>query len=259
MSDRPTFEEFKRSHKHIKKTGYIVKVAEDRYYIVENGALISRASGAVRFVLGASVLAMIAYLFSANGNWMNTFFDQIFYPIIIFHLVSWLFYRFARFRELEQDSSELLAAKKEEFGQPLSQTSFILLGIGLLLLFLNTFTFAYLRSLVYNDAQITSVEVNLVEFDVPDPGTPAVLSVSDPKDDDYTVYITTVRTADKASVTVDGRPQQGWNYTNFFFFWDEDYFKREFFCHIKPTLIHDGSVLTFTCGSLHREWVFRTE
>lgn len=248
----PTYDEFKHSQVRSKEVGYIVKTADSRLFIVENGKFIQSAVSTVKLL---AYMGICMYILTKT-NWPMLLIDSALIPVVFAALASRLLYRQARFRELEPDSSEFTAVKDEKFGKPLSRPMFVLMGIGLLILFLNSFTFTYLRSLIYDEARVTSVEVNNERFENINSETPSVIRIaSDTRDKDYFISITTVCTPDKATLTVDDRRVDGKNFVPLGIFWSDEYFSQEYHCKLSRAGIHDGSVVTFERGSLVREWV----
>ncbi len=251
----PTYDEFKHTHVNSEETGYIIKTGEGRLYLLENSKFIQRAEKAIRYLFYVAFVTVILFVSISDKQWPMLRIDKVLVPILLAPLTSRLLYRRARFRELEPGSAEYETLKNKNFGQPPGRLQFILLGLLFLLLFLNSFTFTYLKSLIYQEAQITSVQVNSEEFDPRTGDAPAVFRVSD-TGDDYHLRVTTICVPEKATVTADGEPTWGYRIPYFSFFWQADYFSQQQDFFIERSLIRDGSVVTFECGDLTREWVF---
>ncbi len=254
MNDKPTYDEFNHSKIRNQKLGYFVRAADNRIFAIENGIVTHKISSVLSGVLVVAFL--ICFKFVIENDWPIMLFDNVLFPIIFSALSTRLLFYFARFRELDIDSEEYSAVRDEKYGKPFNRLFFILSSLALLFLFLNSYSFACLRSLIYNEAQITKAmfQSEHIPFDNAEALTELYLS---PDEEDCNLTIHTICTPALATITVDGYTIKSRSFKSFSFFWDSDYFWQEIFKNISRDIIHDGSVIAFDCGTIHREWVIK--
>jgi hypothetical protein len=262
--NQPTPEEF--IHCRSKELNDVVQTADGRLFRVENNRLINGLKTAVR-VLASIAISIITISYTLHDAfWAQLNIDMNLAIAFLAWLATRLLYYRARFVELEPGGDEVEAASEGGFSKPTNRFVFIAMGIFLLALFLHSFTFTYLRSVIYNEARIESVRI----YD-DDPGmvfNTDNISLSDAQ----TVYlpsnhpngylgidVTTVCTPSLAVLSIDGQPFTGINYRRLLpnWFWASDYFRQECWFNPQYANIRDVSTLTLTCGSLHREWTVR--
>ncbi len=129
---------------------------------------------------------------------------------------------------------------------------------------LNSYTATFIRSQIDNNIRLSSIYIT-IDSSVQESIVTGDFSGADeiliPYDNtqsfDAHFNATVSGSPDPILITVDNKPitknfinrQQSW-------FWEPDYFTQNCSAFVD---VHDGSVLEFDCGSLHREWTFRCQ
>lgn len=260
---QPTPEEF--IHCRSKEMSDVVETADGRLFRVENNRLINGLKTAVR-VLATIAFFIIFYIILYDSLWPQLNIDMNLVIVFLALLTTRLLYYRARFTELEPGSDEFEAASEGGFSKPTGRFMFIALGVVILAVFLHSFTFTYMRSLIYNEARIESVRIYSYDLETPfdtettSPSTTQIVYLpSNNPGGDFNFIVTTVCTPSLAVLSIDGQPYTGITDRRLFpsWFWASDYFRQEYWVNPQYSDIRDGSTLTLTCGSLHREWTVR--
>jgi hypothetical protein len=257
----PTPEEF--IHCRNKELDDVARTADGRLFKVENNKLINGWGTAIRVLATLSFSAIILVSNLKNNAWPALQIDMY----LVTWFFSWLAFRLlyyrARFTELEPGTNEYEAASEAEFKKPYRRLIFIALGIGILAVFLHSFTFTYIRSLIYNEARIESVKISDSDFEIvlntdSDPASVQTIYVPAKHSSSYfDIDVTTVCTPARTVLTIDGKPFTGITDRDLYlnWFWDADYFRQHYWFSPEYADIHDGSTLALTCDNLRREWI----
>ncbi len=270
--NQPTPDEFSRFHVRSKLIGDVVKTRHGQYFNVQNYDTLriwktglNTLLALVLVILGA--LSLFNYL--PEYSMMPTLLlDFILAAAFLLWLLPRLLYRFASFRFIPPESHEHLIASETKFPKRNNPLASVALGLVLLAVFLHSFTFQYIRSLIDDDPRMISVGIYA---DAPDETTlwytddftdsaPASVQVDDSFfRDELDLNVTFSRTDDlPMRLSADGQPFAGFvsREVHFNWFWQDDYFHQTYsFTVYNISEFRDGSTLTLTCGDLHQEWV----
>lgn len=263
MSDRPTFWEFA-----FHRRGNVVKTIDGQYLLLAGSDdYPDRRYDPSRWGLGMLfALGFFAqYVILSMKLRPNFVFDLMVLWGALLWLVYFIQYRRTRFEFVDADSVNLFEVS-EWFTRPSAtarRVKSIVISFFLLLLWLfaalNSVGFSYLRCLSSNSPRVLSIDI--LASDDADPVNPDTASLIYRTKQDYSLVmdITVAQTNRNAVFALDGVAVNLVTTDKPVFFLWQPVFPTRYMLIIGRDSIRDGSVLTLTCGSLHREWVFRTE
>ena len=258
MSDRPTYKDYL----FYEKDGYIR--SGERYFAIteERTSIFS----IVTYVLMIAAFAFVLWLTTSDLIWHAWLGEA--YLLLWAHSIfrSVRHFRLCRFKPLPQNTPAWCDARELKYS-PGKKIIFIaaqavVLIMGMLALASGGFTISLIRS------QLDGGGIVYAEFSVDSTGTfyedsyateeSVMILLPDPTGRDIQLNLAVVHTPDIARLSLDGIPlpddQQPYRIQNMLDL--QDYFKQETYFRMSGNLLHDGSVLTLTCGELTREWVF---
>ena len=261
MSDRPTYKDylFHREGSYIRSGGQYYTIVKEKMRIGDWGF--------AAIIIAAAVVLM--WLIFSDLIWVSWLSDFLLLTAPLHILAPKLHYRRTRFETVIEGSEawQKAAALKYSPSDNILATVFYAVSLVFLLVIYTpgSFIISSIRSQLDGGGGIVSAEFSqsgtgafyedesVTEKSVPVP-------VSDLSGTEVDIYITVIHTPDTALLSLNGKPlpqehQPGKRITTIFD--SQDYFKQETRFPISDELLHDGSTLTLTCGSLTREWVFR--
>jgi hypothetical protein len=256
MNSKPTFWEFLFCRDED------VVITEGRYfYLYDATRPVSRWLIAASYIFFPVTLT-ISLL---TGIWENIIFDFSIVALIIQACLLVWRYRRLRFIEVEQGTDEYWSVShifkpKRKLRVAAKKACYALILLTMLFFAANSLCALSIRSLAENNVRFTSVCISMDNADLynSDENTSDTL-VYLPGSGTLYVDVSTMYTPLPVRLYLDGsplRPSYISRYASFI--WQNDYFKRYQYFKVSGTDIHDGSTLTLTCGSLHREWTLHT-
>ena len=284
MNDKPRFLEYILRSRSI---GNVVKTSDGRFFVIANTKTFIKVFRFL-FILETALIGLSLQLPGFFNLWPNLGFDLWpnlgfeFYILaeVIFLATQWLQHHLTFYEPIAPGSedyrevTEWFQPKIRKIRRSTSGASGRVFGIiqrffnilaALFLIFalLNSHTSQLVRSLFDSQPLIASVEITHpsgenrnVLYSDDDNDLPDTIALT--SGDDLFFEVIVSRTLSPAKMQLNGTPlpNEWWLGTNkrSSFFWEEDYLKQIYIYSLSN--IHDGSVLTLTCGPLTREWVF---
>ncbi len=257
MKDRPTFREFLFYYRKA-----FVKSTSGGFYTPVN----SRKAKALYFVvfLAFEVMLFTVWILTMHRGqlWPTRMIDFLLLLNLGNLLCQYPHYRFTRYERIPEDSEAYARASTLKYPSKATVISMSLLAAILLLVALQSTGASYVRYWLDGGAMITQADISIGGHDKPLPLAQEALSGDAPMlqipaasgSPSVSVSVTTSGSPEPLQLMLDGKAARVFADQELRWFWDANYFVQ---CgYIDDADVHDGSVLTLTCGELTREWVF---
>lgn len=251
MLDKPTIKEYLKY-----RNGRYTKTEDGRYYAI----ITYPKTFTMLIILAVLMAAPIFILRFSDIRWGA----EISSDLLILFLIALLFlpavfYPFERFQRIEEVSEQY----QKVLAQPNLKYSrvFTLIGTAIMVLVfsLGSYSFAYLRSLfdtpeaelgIYADGMDGSVKLSTDEGDT-------IIVVRGELSEEATIYLFTWHTPAIPQLVLDGKVVKARDARQSSPFWFGQYHFHQYGTYpVNTKDIHDGSVLTLTCGKWQYEWEF---
>lgn len=249
---KPTLKEYLNS-----RNMRYVKTNEERYYVIKS-FWVTYAAMIILIALLAVPPITILYLYDLP--WHSEISHDFLILFLLLSLVApILIYPFERFRLLEEGSEQYLKAFAKVYTKNGRVSQYALVAALVLINSMNSFSFAYMRSLL--DTPAVECRMHMEETDKSitlesNKDDPVITLRHDPQGEiDISLWIT--HTPYLPKLTLDGEVIVPYDqYQSLYFWFSKDYFRQREYYTIDAEDIRDGSVLSVTCGEWRYSWVF---
>ena len=260
MKDKPTFKEYLFFNKD-----NIIKSADGSYYTPASEKAKYTYVG-ILLVLSIVTFVLLQFLYSRTF-WPRNFDFTLGFVMVIVLSYS-LAYLFTQYERIPESSEDHRYASSLNFSSIPAIVTLIFFSVVFIFLILQSTGMTYMRYwLSGGSVRViqTSIEIRgdddslLYNTDDFDSNGGVIQIPSLPADASADIKIITSDSPEPLMLSLDGNNdvcvqpayvQQNW-------IWMTDYFVQE--GYLFDPDIHDGSILTLTCGDLYREWVFEVD
>lgn len=243
--DKPTLKEFIRY-----RSGRYVRTEDGRYYVIRNKAALALASLPVIVILLSLVMLPILRLI-----WEINILSDVFTALYVLSCIYYyfLFYRIAKFTPIGQYSEEYQKALGKPIYKHLWITKIIVATLFIVVLSINSYSLAYLRSLT--DTPVAECRFKTVIVSTKDDDRSIQLHTG--SDETVSIWLRVLHTQKTPRLLLDGEAVNANDISHYSNYWfKDDYFSRLAFYYLDAEDIRDGSVLTLSCGDWQYEWTF---
>ncbi len=251
MADKPTLKEYLKYH-----NGRYAKTDDGRYYTITTFP----KNFIIMMVLVVLLAAPFLLVMFSDIPWrLEIAKDLTILYLIAVLFVPAIFYPFERFERIEEASEQyqkVLTRLNMRFNRIIT---LILAAFMALIFSLNSYSLAYLRSVldtpeaemwIHMDEVDDSIELNTDDGDT-------IIIVPGGLSGEATIHLYMWHTPVTPRLALDGEDFEPYDsYQSSPFWFDQHYFHQDCDYTINAESIHDGSVLTLTCGKWQYEWVF---
>jgi len=250
MEDKPTLKEYLGC-----RDMRYVRTIDGRYFVITTPWY-----WLIPVTLGVYFIILSVILWVADAPWNVSITDDLVVIIsIIVFLLPRRIYRIEKFELLQEGSEEYIKASARTYYRGM-RIALLVVTIFICVVFsLSGFTLSYFRSLTDTPKAEGLIgwatrEGQRFETDQGDIALPAE------KNESVNISINTFHTPYVPQLMLDGKTIEIDKYSSgMTLLFSEYYFSQDIDATIFATNIHDGSILTLTCGKWSYEWMFVSE